>query len=64
MLALVAKYPHPVHKLLRVARHRVIRWFRPTRAELRRQCAAAEPHPTMMSPLSNPKMENRYDDHA
>ena len=59
MLDLVAtamKRPHPMNKLLQVARRRVTRWFRPP-------SAARAPHPTMASPSNLPKMENRYDEH-
>lgn len=41
----VAKHPHPVTKLLQVARHRVVRWFRPTEADLLRSRLGFEPHP-------------------
>lgn len=41
----VARHPHPVSKLLQVARHRVVRWFRPTEADVLRRRIAVEPHP-------------------
>lgn len=48
----IAKHPHPVNKLLQVARHRVIRWFRPTEADLRRGRSEPHPHPTVVPPLA------------
>ena len=40
-----ARHPHNVNKLLRVVRHRVVRWFRPTEADLLRSRLELEPHP-------------------
>ena len=37
------RQPHPTGKLLQIARHRVLRWFRPPEAEVRR--ARLQPHP-------------------
>ncbi len=59
--ATAAKYPNPVHKLLQVARHRVIRWFRPPPVERRRQCAGAAPHPALTTPSRLPRTENRHE---
>jgi hypothetical protein len=64
MLALVttaAKHPHPMGKLLQIARHRVVRWFRPPEAELRRHRTEPCPHPTIVAPGSIPKTENGHD---
>ena len=41
----VARHPHPVSKLLQVAHHRVVRWFRPTEADVLRSRVVGEPHP-------------------
>ena len=37
------RQPHPPGKLIQIARRRVLRWFRPPEAELRR--ARLQPHP-------------------
>lgn len=50
-----AKHPHPVSKLLQVARHRVTRWFTPSEAELRRR-RIGEPHPHP-APKERPETE-------
>jgi hypothetical protein len=41
----VPRHPHPPGKLLQIARHRVLRWFRPSEAELRRVRLQLQPHP-------------------
>ncbi|MEB2284325.1 MAG: hypothetical protein B6D46_04500 [Polyangiaceae bacterium UTPRO1] len=43
LAATVTRHPRPVSKLLQVTRHRVVRWFRPPEAKLRRR--RLEPHP-------------------
>lgn len=53
MLALAStavRHPHPVSKLLQVTRHRVVRWFRPPEAELRRRRLEPHPHPLVPGP--------------
>lgn len=52
----VVKHPRPVSKLLQVTRHRVLRWFRPTEAHLRRD--RLEPHPHPMPPPAAAAREN------
>jgi hypothetical protein len=37
---------HPTAKLLQIARHRVLRWFRPPEAEVRRARLVPHPLPT------------------
>ena len=46
------RHPHPPYKLMKIARHRVLRWFRPPEAELRR--ARHQPHPMPAAPATTP----------
>lgn len=57
----VTRNPHPVSKLLQVARHRVTRWFRPTQAELRRLRLEPHPHPTVPPYETSRGMEHHDD---
>ncbi len=57
-------HPHPPGKLLQIARHRVLRWFRPPEAELRRARLQPLPLPAVPSAGTRPAQENADEHHV